>query len=122
MLIGVLLAAVAWLLARESRELLIGRGADAAMLSRIRALAEGHEQVERLLDVASMYVGPHDLLLNIDLRFRGSLRADEMVRVVDATERAIRDEFPDVSRISIEARSLRPRPASADAGPEAARM
>jgi divalent metal cation (Fe/Co/Zn/Cd) transporter len=57
-----------------------------------------------------MYFGPNEVLLNMDLKFKPTLSAHDIVSAVDQLEAAIRREFPEIRRISIEARSFRSAP------------
>jgi cation diffusion facilitator family transporter len=109
-LIGILLGTVAVLLARESKGLLLGEAAPPEMLRKIRGIAESHSQVEKVIELLTMYFGPADVLLNMDLKFKPTLNAHDIVSAVDQLEAAIRREFPEIRRISIEARSFRSAP------------
>ena len=104
--IGAILAAVAVLLAYESKGLLIGEGADAKTLQEIERLAESNRQVERVNRALTMYFGPHTVLLAMDLQFRKDLSGAELEQTVDGLEEAIRKRFPDVQHIFIESDSL----------------
>lgn len=105
--IGLILAAIAALLAYESKGLLIGEGAETATLAAIRDLVEADPQVERMDAPLTMHFGPQTVLLAMDLKFNPTLSATEMEAVVDRLERAIREQFPEIKRIYIEADSLR---------------
>jgi divalent metal cation (Fe/Co/Zn/Cd) transporter len=61
--IGVILAAVAVLLAYESKGLHVGEGADPETLREIRRVAESDPNVERVNRALTMYFGPHTVLL-----------------------------------------------------------
>lgn len=104
--IGVILGMVAVLLAYESRGLLVGEGVDPALLQSIRSIAESDPSVERIGPPLTMYLGPHEILLNLDIQFRQGSRSEEVEQSVDRLEKAIRDEHPDIKRIFIEAESL----------------
>jgi cation diffusion facilitator family transporter len=104
--IGGILAAVAVLLAYETKGLLIGEGADPEMLRQIRRLAETDHAVERVNRALTMYFGPHTVLLAMDLRFRNNLSAAELEEAVDRLEDAIRKRHRDVKHIFIESDSL----------------
>lgn len=54
-----------------------------------------------------MHFGPHEVLLNLDLRFRDGLSVSEINEAIDRIERTLRDRHPDVNRIFIEMDSLR---------------
>jgi cation diffusion facilitator family transporter len=104
--IGVILAAVAVLLAYETKGLLIGEGADPETLREIRRLAESDPAVERVNRALTMYFGPHTVLLAMDLQFRKDLSAAKLEQTVDRLEETIRRRYPDVKHIFIESDSL----------------
>ena len=67
LLIGLLLAAVAVVLIRESRGLLIGEGIRPETAQAIRSIALAQPGVRDVGRVLSMYVGPDDVLVTMDL-------------------------------------------------------
>ena len=105
-IIGVILAAVAVLLAYESKGLLVGESADTQAVASIRALAEADPAVERASLPLTMHLGPYEVLLNIQIKFRGELLAPEIEAAIDRIEKNIRTRNPDIKRIFIEAESL----------------
>ena len=107
--IGIILAAVAVLLAYENKGLLVGESADTQAVASIRALAEADPAVESVKPPLTMHLGPHEILLNLEIIFRKGLSAPAVVAAVDHLEAAIRSRHPDVKRIFIEARSVAER-------------
>jgi cation diffusion facilitator family transporter len=105
-IIGLLLAGVAVFLANESKGLLIGEGADRRTLAEIRRLAESDETVERVRRPMTMYFGPHTVLLTLEIQFKQTIPAKGIEAVIDRIERKIRNRFPDVKHILIEAESI----------------
>ena len=105
-LIGILLACVAVFLARESKGLLIGESADAERVEEIRKLAESDRGVERVERPMTMYFGPETVLLNMNVQFRRDLSADEIARTVDRIEQAVRERYPEIRYIFLEAESM----------------
>lgn len=101
-LIGVLLACVAVVLLRETKGLLIGEGLDAAELREVEKIVEDNPHVRECGRILSLYLGPHDLLLAIDVTFADPLAQDELDYTVDSIERAIVRAFPQTTRIFIE--------------------
>jgi hypothetical protein len=59
-----------------------------------------------------MQLGPDQVLLAVDIKFRGGLSVDELESAIDRLEQKIRDAEPTIQRIFIEAESLRSRPRS----------
>ncbi len=105
-IIGLILGVVAILLAYESKGLLVGEGADERTVKSICEVAEADPAVERVKRPLTMYFGPHDLLVNLDIKFHNELSAGEVESAVDRLERSIRQKHPDVRHIFIEAESI----------------
>ena len=104
-LIGVLLAGVAMLLIRESRGLLIGEGIKPETAAAIRAIASSQARVRDVGRVLSMYVGPDDALVTMDLDFDEGTAADEAAQAIAEVERRVRERFPKIRRLFIESGS-----------------
>jgi len=104
--IGLLLMAVAFVLASETKGLLLGEGLDAAGLAELRRLVEADADVERAGDILTMYMGPNDLLVNLGVTFRPGLRAEAMHGSIRRIEAAISERYPECTRVYIEAESL----------------
>lgn len=104
-IIGVLLTGVAIILAFESRDFLIGESASRSDRAKVREIISTFPQVERMLELLSMYIGPEDLLLNLNLEFKDGLKTEEIEAIVDEIEAAIRETIPSAKRIFIEADS-----------------
>ena len=54
----------------------------------------------------SMYLGPDEILVTIDVDFERDSSADQIVAAVSNIERDIRLRYPKITRIYIEARSI----------------
>ena len=107
-IIGIILAAVAVLLAYESKGLLVGEAVDPETLKDIRRLAESDPRVESVKNALTMYFGPHTILLAMDLSFRPNLSAIEVEESIDRFEENVRHRYPNVKHIFIESESLIP--------------
>jgi cation diffusion facilitator family transporter len=107
-LIGLVLAAVAVILVYESKGLLLGESADPEVVQSICALAQGIPAIEKVKHPLTMHFGPHEILLNLEVSFRPETSAAQVSQAVDQLERAIREKHPDIQRIFIESRSLKP--------------
>ena len=105
-MIGLLLCGVAVLMVYESKGLLIGEGLDRESLKSIRALVEADQGVERVGHLHTMYLGPHEVLLTIELRFHGDISSLEVRQAARRLREAIQSQHPDVSRIFFGAEAL----------------
>jgi len=111
--IGILLAGVAVLLGRESGALLLGESADKALVRRIRKIIAEDPAVEEVGSLLTMHLGPDQVLLNAEIKFREKLTVRELEAAIDRRESRIRQHEASVQRIFIEADSLRSRRRSA---------
>ena len=106
-LIGLVLVAVAVLLANESRELLLGERAHLGQIQRVKKLIRSEPSVEEVGDLFTMQLGPEQVLLAVALRFNVNLRVRELETTIDRLERKIRRQEPEIKRIFIGAESLK---------------
>ena len=104
--IGMLLCVVAVLMVYESKGLLIGEGLDRETLKSARALVEADPAVERVQHLHTLYLGAHEVLLTIELRFRSTISALEVRQAVTRMKREIQARHPDVTRIFFGAESI----------------
>jgi cation diffusion facilitator family transporter len=104
--IGLLLCGVAVLMVRESKGLLIGEGLDPQSLKGIRELVEGDPAVESVRHLHSMYLGPHEVLLTIELHFDSTLSVGEMRKGIGRLKQSIQTQHPDVKQVFFGAESL----------------
>jgi cation diffusion facilitator family transporter len=108
-LIGLILAAVASVLAYESRGLLLGESANTETVESIRALVQADHDVENLRRPLTMHFGPDQVLLNLDVQFRKGLTLGEIEGAIDRLEEAIRRKHPEIKRIFLEAEAITAR-------------
>jgi cation diffusion facilitator family transporter len=101
--IGLLLAVVAVLLIYESRELLIGEGIDKKTAAAIRDLVSSDQAVETASMPLSMYLGPEEVLLTLDVEFKSDTALNDISEAVQRIEREIRSRYGRIKRIYIEA-------------------
>lgn len=103
LLIGVILAATAFLLAYETKGLLIGEAASEDMLKIIEDIARNHEAITGVNEILTMHMGPHDVLLNLSLDFRDDISASDVENAVSGMEGTLKSRLPEITRIFIEA-------------------
>ncbi len=108
--IGVILGGTAAWLAYETKGLLIGEAANDRVVDGIRELVLGCEEVDHINDVLTMHMGPEFILLNLAVKFKDERRANELEEVVQGIERQIKERYPMVKRIFIEAEQRRAPP------------
>ena len=104
--IGLLLCGVAVLMVYESKGLLIGEGLDSETLKSIGLLVQSDPAVERVRHLHTMYLGPHEVLLTVELRFKNTISALEVRRAVRRIKEAIQLQHRDVTQIFFGAESV----------------
>jgi cation diffusion facilitator family transporter len=105
--IGLLLSASAVWLAAESRGLLVGESAAPAVVADVERLALADPGVARVGQVLTMHLGPHEVLLAVEMEFCAGLRVGEIRAAIDRIEAQIKTAQPDVTQIYIEVGALR---------------
>jgi cation diffusion facilitator family transporter len=101
-LIGVLLVAVAVILAVETKSLLLGEAATPEAQRRIQAAIEGTAGIESLIHMKTMHLGPEELLVGAKIAVTASESAAEVANAIDAAEVAIREAEPTARVIYLE--------------------
>jgi len=99
--IGLLLGAIAVVLAIEMKSLLIGEAASPEVQAQIRAAIEEGDDVEHLIHLRTEHLGPEDLLVaaKVDL---GDQSSRDLARSIDALERRVRARVPAARVIYVE--------------------
>lgn len=104
--IGVLLCLIALVMVYESKELLIGEGVDRRTLGAIRSLALAQPAVEQVRGIATLYLGPEEAVLALELRFRAGTAVEEIRSALARFRGAVTQRYPHIRRIFIETTSI----------------
>jgi len=100
--IGVLLVLVAVILGVETKSLLVGEGANPDDHTKILAALNGHELVEAVIHMKTLYLGPDELLVGAKIAVPRATRAVEVAAAIDAIEAAVRAAVPAARVIYLE--------------------
>jgi divalent metal cation (Fe/Co/Zn/Cd) transporter len=100
--IGVLLGCVAIVLAVEMKSLLIGESASAETQRRIVAALEDGPEIERVIHLRTLHVGPESLLVAAKIAVRHDETAAQVARGIDAAELRVRRAVPIAELIYLE--------------------
>ncbi len=100
--IGVLLVLVAIVLGIETKSLLVGEGAGPDDLARIRAVFVEHPEVEALIHMKTLYLGPDELLVAAKVAFPSQTRLGEVATSINALESQLRAAVPAARVVYIE--------------------
>jgi cation diffusion facilitator family transporter len=118
MAIGVLLGCVAVVLAVETKSMLIGESAIGEIEQKIIAELESVDEVERVIHLRTLHVGPEELLVAAKIAVTHDDTAAEVARGIDAAERRIRAAVPMARHIYLEPdldrTGLKPKPQNAE--------
>lgn len=101
-LIGVLLAGVAYLLGRTNLRLLVGRQADPGIVRGSRDLLRAAPEVEAVVDLLTMVTGTDQVLLCARLDFVENLTSTDVELACVRMDGELRDRFPDLDEIFLE--------------------
>lgn len=105
--IGLLLVSVSLFFAAECKDLLIGEGLVEDDVKVINEILKNHPCVMQFKRPLSLYFGPNEVLVNLDVDFKNDLTAVEVEKAVDDLEFQIKKALPTVNRIFIEAETLK---------------
>ncbi len=101
-LIGIILAVVAFFLGNETRSLLIGEAANPELINKINNIFKAEENIERVIHLRSLQLGPDDILLGVKIEFDSRLSSNEVSNLINAIEAEIRMVHPAIKKIYIE--------------------
>jgi cation diffusion facilitator family transporter len=101
-MIGLVLAVVAFVLARSSRGLLLGEAANPKTVEVIRKAIESHPNVERVVELLTMHLAPKQILINAHVKMRQELKTMDVERTVEEVEDRIKKAEPKVEMIFLE--------------------
>ncbi|MFY1668465.1 cation diffusion facilitator family transporter [Plantactinospora sp. WMMB334] len=116
--IGVLLVAIAVVLAFETKSLLVGEGASADVVRRIEQAITGGAEVERIIHMKTLHLGPEELLVAAKVAVRPYASAAELAEGINTVEARIRNSVPIARVIYLEPDIYRKAEQPADGVPE----
>ena len=100
--IGILLVLVAIVLGIETKSLLVGEGASADDTVRIRDAINADSDVESLIHMKTLYLGPEELLVAAKVAFPTKMKLAEVAAAINSLESRVRAEVPIARVIYIE--------------------
>jgi cation diffusion facilitator family transporter len=102
--IGLILGLVALTLVYETRGLLIGESTSPEIVADICEIVAADPAVRASRTPLTMHLSPFEILLNLEVVFKQDIAAEEQIAAVERIEKAIREKYPSMTRIFIEAR------------------
>ncbi len=100
-LIAGVLAVVAVLLARESKELLIGERADPGMARDIIDIAGHIDGIHGVNGIITSQMSPDEIVAAMSVEFEPDLRVPDVERIVAELEAQVRQKHPDVLKLFV---------------------
>ncbi len=107
-MIGLILLGTAVWLAYETKGLLIGESANRHVVKGIRAILQASPVIEQVNEVLTMHMGPDFILANLSVDFKKSLTTGQIESTISELDRAIKEQYPLIKRIFIEAEKIKP--------------
>jgi cation diffusion facilitator family transporter len=114
-MIGLLLIGVAGWMAHDTSELLIGAAARPAERAALERTLEEFDQIDNVLEVLTMVLGPNSLLVAARVDFADRLKDGEIEHASNEIDRRLREVVPDVTEVFLDATTTssgRRRPAA----------
>jgi cation diffusion facilitator family transporter len=104
LLIGSILMAFAFFLAKENKALLIGESISRRDYKKVVRLINELPEVNRILSLRTMHFGPQDVLVTIEVNLVDGLDTDKIESVIDTIEQKVKQAIPYVnpSKIYVE--------------------
>ena len=102
LVIAALLAYVAFVLGRDTKELLIGESADPSVRLTAYALLRERPEVVAVKEILTMQLGPTSVLVAVRLQFEESLTAGEVMDLCTALDEAMRERVPSVTQVFLD--------------------
>lgn len=102
-LIGFILGGTAVWLAYETKGLLIGEAANLPVRRGISEIVQKADYVEHVNEILTMHMGPDYILVNISVDFVDDAVADDIENAVSKIDKEIKQRYPNVKRVFIEA-------------------
>jgi cation diffusion facilitator family transporter len=93
-LIGAILMAFAFFLARENKGLLIGEAISRQEYKRIVRLIKEIPEVNKIITIRTMHLAPKDVLVTIEVNLINGLDTDKIETVIDNIEKNVKQAIP----------------------------
>ena len=103
--IGIILGITAFVLAYESKALLIGEAADPELVAGLRSLVEKRKGVSGVGEVLTMHSSPDQVMAMLSVDFDDGISARDVERLVCEIEQEAEARFPVVRRLYIRPQS-----------------
>jgi cation diffusion facilitator family transporter len=101
-MIGALLVVVAYVLGRDSKDLLIGQAVDPEAQQEIRQEISSAPGVDAVEDLLTMHLGPDQILVAAKINFSDDISADQAEDVAGEIDERLRERLPIVRHVFLD--------------------
>nr|WP_031090761.1 cation diffusion facilitator family transporter [Streptomyces sp. NRRL WC-3549] len=101
-LIGVLLAYVAWVLGRANAQLLIGRPLSRSARAGIKEELLSVPYIVEVMELTTLIQGPREMLIAAKIDFRDTVSAEQVEQSCEEAEERLRKRYPSVRRVYLD--------------------
>jgi cation diffusion facilitator family transporter len=108
-IIGLILAGTAIWLAYETKGLLIGESARPEIIRGVREIAKSFPKITHVNEILTLHMGPDFILLNLSVDFVDTLMTGDIENTVSRLDRQIKQAYPKIKRVFVEAEERRPK-------------
>ncbi|MEM4221005.1 MAG: hypothetical protein QW068_00945, partial [Thermoplasmata archaeon] len=81
--VGILLIIIGIYLAKVSKDLLIGKGLTSNDRDRIIKILKEIENINYIINIDGIYMGPNTVILGLDLNFKDGLSTEDIEKTID---------------------------------------
>lgn len=99
--IAAVLAATAFLLARETKGLLVGEPAHAHVADHILAVANADPDVRRANGLSTMQMGPNQVVAMLSAEFEDDRTTPQIEQCITRIEQAVKQDYPELTALFI---------------------
>ena len=105
-LIGILLVYVAYFMATETKDLLIGESVSEEDMQIINTLLKSYQEIEYFGNVRTMHLGPTEVLVTVEANFKDALITAEIEKLIIEIKEKLQKQNPKFKFISIESSTI----------------
>jgi cation diffusion facilitator family transporter len=99
--IGIALALVAFVLARESKDLLIGERAHPDLVAAVRKVLDRPKEVVSVAHILSVQIAPDRVFVAAEVDFEDEVRAGDVERIIAEAEAELRGSWPQITSLYV---------------------
>ena len=101
-IIGMILTAISFLLARESRSLLMGESVDESIVDAVIKISESDEAIEKVFYPLTVYLSPEEIVLVLETVFKDDLTTKQINEAIERVQIKVQKQYPNIKQIFIE--------------------